>query len=108
MRLLALLTFLCLDLFPVAAFAAAPAPIGYWVTADGGEKLLVGADAQCSFAATGAATWGGGCAWQPSSIGGILSVWYSTIAGPAAVRWSVIWVNQTTIKVNGDVFYRRG
>jgi len=107
MRLLGLLSFLALTLFPASAFAQAAPPIGYWVTADGGEKLLVGADAQCSFAATGAATWGGRCTWQSSSIGGILSVWYSTIGGPAAVRWSVIWVNRTTIKVDGDVFYRR-
>ena len=43
-----------------AAHAQSAPPIGFWVTADGGERLLVGADSQCSFAATGAATWGGG------------------------------------------------
>ena len=90
-----------------AAHAQSAPPIGFWVTADGGERLLVGADSQCSFAATGAATWGGGCTWDATSRGGILSVWYSTIGGPAAVRWSVVWVNQTTITVNGDVFYRQ-
>jgi hypothetical protein len=108
MRILGLVLVFVLTLFPVSGFAAAPPPVGYWVTADGGEKLLVQGNAQCSFAATGAATWGGTCGWQPSSIGGILSVWYSTIGGPAAVRWSVIWVDRNTIKVDGDVFYRRG
>lgn len=90
-----------------SAYAQAAPPVGFWVTADGGEKLLVQANAQCSFAATGAATWGGNCTWQSTSRGGILSVWYSTIGGPAAVRWSVVWVNQTTITVDGDVFYRQ-
>jgi hypothetical protein len=102
----ALLAFL-LAAAPDAAFAQAAPPVGFWSTADGGEKLLVQANAQCSFAATGAATWGGNCTWQATSRGGILAVWYSTIGGPAAVRWSVVWVNQTTITVDGDVFYRR-
>jgi hypothetical protein len=107
-RIFTLLTsaFLIATLGSAVQAQSAP-PIGFWVTADGGEKLLVEANAQCSFAATGAATWGGGCTWQPSSRGGILSVWYSTIGGPAAVRWSVVWVNQTTITVDGDRFYRQ-
>jgi hypothetical protein len=27
--------------------------------------------------------------------------------GLAPIYWSVVWVNETTITVNGDVFYRR-
>ena len=87
--------------------AQAYAPIGYWTTADNGERLSVEANSQCSFEATGGAPFGGNCTWQSTSRGGILSIYYSTIGGPAAVRWSVVWVNQTTITVNGDVFYRR-
>ena len=91
----------------VPVLAQAYAPIGYWTTADNGERLSVEANAQCSFEATGGAPFGGNCTWQSTSRGGILSVYYSTIAGPAAVRWSVVWVNQTTITVDGDTFYRR-
>jgi len=87
--------------------AQAYAPIGYWTTADNGERLIVEANAQCSFEANGGTPFGGNCTWQSSSRGGILSVYYSTIGGPAAVRWSVVWVNQATITVDGDTFYRR-
>ena len=106
MRMVFAFLTICLMTLPSVAFAQAYAPIGYWATADNGERLLVGADAQCSFAAVGADTFGGNCTWESTSTGGILSVWYSTIAGPAAVRWSVVWVNQTTITVNGDVFHK--
>ena len=87
--------------------AQAYAPVGYWTTADNGERLIVEINSRCSFEATGGTAFGGDCTWQSSSRGGILWVYYSTVAGPAAVRWSVVWVDQTTITVNGDVFYRR-
>ena len=101
----ALLT-LCLLALASPALAQAYAPVGYWGTADNGERLLVGADAQCSFEAAGAAPFGGNCTWQSTSPGGILAIWYSTIGGPAAVRWSVVWLNQNAITVNGDEFHR--
>ena len=102
-----LLTVLLANMLSEPAQAQAAVPVGFWVTADGGERLLVQSNAQCSFAATGAAAWGGSCTWDSTSRGGILSVWYGTIAGPAAVRWSVVWVDQSTITVNGDVFHRQ-
>ena len=68
------------------ALAQAAAPIGYWTTADNGEGLIVGQDAQCSFQAAVGTGFGGDCTWQSTSGGGILAIWYSTIGGPAAVR----------------------
>ena len=45
--------------------------------------------------------------WQSSSAGGILALYYETIRGLAPIYWSVIWVNQGEITVDGDHFYRR-
>jgi hypothetical protein len=33
--------------------------------------------------------------------------YYQTVMGLAPIYWNVLWVNTTTITVNGDVFYRR-
>ncbi len=89
-----------------SALAQSAPPIGFWSTPDGGEKLLVGADAQCSFAAAGAQTWGGPCTWDATYSGGILSISYETVMGPAQVRFNVTWTSQTSISVNGDPFTR--
>ena len=99
--------FAGLALLPGLAFAQAAVPIGYWTTADNSERLLIGADTSCSFVAVGGAPSVGNCAWQSGSQGGILTLYYSTVMGLAPIYWSVVWVNQATITVNGDVFYRR-
>ncbi|MEO9231668.1 MAG: hypothetical protein ABI216_22325 [Devosia sp.] len=105
--ILAALALAVAALLPAPVLAQAAAPIGYWTTADNGERLLIGADTSCSFVAVGGAPSVGNCAWQSSSRGGILTLYYSTVMGLAPIYWSVIWVNQGTITVNGDVFYRR-
>ena len=109
MRLLIVLLSLVLTVSPGIALAqtTAPVPLGFWTTADGGERLLVQPGAFCSFVATAGTNVGGNCGWTPSSRGGILSIWYSTIGGPAQVQFNVVWINETTISVWGDVFYRR-
>ena len=94
-------------IMPTPVLAQAAAPIGYWTTADDGERLLIGADTSCSFVAVGGALSVGNCAWQSSSRGGILTLYYSTAMGLAPIYWSVVWINQGTITVNGDMFYRR-
>jgi hypothetical protein len=105
-RLAALSTvLLCCAAGP--ALAQSAPPVGYWSTPDGGERLLV-SNGQCSFAATGAATWGGSCGWDATYSGGILSIEYSTVQGPALVRFNVTWTGQNSISVNGDPFYRIG
>jgi hypothetical protein len=45
--------------------------------------------------------------WNPSSRGGILTIMSSQTYRPAPVYFNVVWVNQSTITVEGDVFYRQ-
>jgi len=105
--LLALLTFVLVAGAPAAATAQAPVPIGYWTTADNGERLLIQQDTSCSFFAVGGTQVAGSCVWRSTSRGGILTLYYQTAMGLAPIYWSVVWVNENTITVEGDVFYRR-
>ncbi len=89
------------------AHADAPAPVGFWATQDGSEQLLVSGSG-CSLAnGAGVPTTSGPCKWTPSSRGGILTIMSSQTYRPAPVYFNVVWVNQSTISVQGDVFYRR-
>lgn len=91
----------------VAHADGAAAPVGFWTTADGSEQLLVN-QSGCSLAnAAGVPTTSGPCKWTPSSRGGILTIVSSQTRKPAPVYFNVVWVNQSTISVEGDVFYRR-
>jgi len=49
----------------------------------------------------------GRCTWNPTSRGGILDIIYPMPLQPGHVRYSVVWVNRTTITVFGDVFHKR-
>ncbi|HVY52542.1 MAG TPA: hypothetical protein VHA07_13400 [Devosia sp.] len=89
------------------ASAQSAAPIGYWTTPDNGERLLIEANTDCSFFAVGGTQVAGRCVWQSTSRGGVLALYYQTVMGLAPIYWNVLWVNDTTITVNGDVFYRR-
>jgi hypothetical protein len=89
------------------AHAEAAAPVGFWATQDGSEQLLV-SQSGCSLAnGAGVPTTSGPCNWNPSSRGGILTIMSSQTRKPAPVYFNVVWVNQSTISVQGDVFYRR-
>ena len=91
-----------------AACAQSPVPIGFWTTADGSEQLLITQSAQCSLAdAQGRPVTSGPCSWNSSYGGGILTIMSSQTYTPSPVYYNVVWVNQTTIKVEGDVFYKR-
>ena len=92
---------------PNLALAQAAVPIGYWTTDDNSERLLVQANTSCSFYALGGAPSVGNCVWQSTSTGGVLALYYSTVMGLAPIYWSVVWVDQGTITLNGDVFHRR-
>ena len=107
MRRIAFLASLLLALMPAAAWAQAAPPIGYWTTDGDGERLLIEATGGCSFMAVGGVQVAGNCTWNPSSVGGILTLYYSTARGLAPIYWSVIYKDATTITVDGDVFYRR-
>jgi hypothetical protein len=89
------------------AHAEAAAPVGFWATQDGSEQLMV-SQSGCSLAnGAGVPTTSGPCKWAPSSGGGILTIMSSQTRRPAPVYFNVVWVNQSTISVQGDVFYRR-
>jgi hypothetical protein len=89
------------------AHAEAAAPVGLWATQDGSEQLLV-SQSGCSLAnGAGVPTTSGPCTWNPSSRGGILTIMSSQTRKPAPVYFNVVWVNQSAITVQGDVFYRR-
>jgi hypothetical protein len=91
-----------------AAHAQSPPPFGFWTTQDGSEQLLIQQSGQCSLAnAQGQPTTSGSCSWNASYAGGILTIMSSQLYKPAPIYFNVIWVNQTTITVNGDTFYRR-
>jgi hypothetical protein len=107
MRQIAILASLLLALAPGAASAQAAPPIGYWTTKGDGERLLIEANTSCSFVAVGGTQVAGNCVWNSSSNGGILTLYYQTVRGLAPIYWSVVYVNATTITVDGDVFYRR-
>ncbi len=94
-------------LLATPAFAQAAVPIGFWTTQDGGERLLIEQNTSCSFFAVGGTQVAGNCVWQSSSAGGILALYYETIKGLAPIYWSVVWVNQSEITVDGDPFFRR-
>jgi len=88
------------------AFAQAAPPVGVWQTADRSEMLVV-SNGTCRFTA-GRQLIIGRCGWQASSRGGILTIMNQTNYRPAPIRYSVVWINATTISVFGDVFHKVG
>lgn len=92
---------------PRGAEAQSAPPIGYWSNANETEQLYVGADAQCTFAAAGAAPWGGPCSWNATYSGGILTIVNQSAYQPAPVYFNVTWVDAGTISLEGDILTRR-
>lgn len=91
------------------AHAESPPPFGFWVTADGGEQLLITQDAQCSLAdGYGNITTSGSCTWNATYAGGIMTIYSNQLYQPAPIYFNVLWVDPSTITVEGDVFYRQG
>jgi hypothetical protein len=101
---------LCCGL-PLRAQGGAPPPLGYWVTQGGAETLLVDASGNCKFAGVNGANSLvilGACSWNPTSRGGILTIMNVYNYKPAPIRYSVVWIDQQTITVDGDVFHKSG
>jgi hypothetical protein len=91
----------------LARAQAAPAPIGNW--ANKTEGLVVQQSGTCGFLVNGKVAYSGTCHWEnPTAKGGILDMQYPMPLAPGHIRWSVIYVNQTTITLDGDVFYKQG
>ena len=85
---------------------ASPAPIGTW--ANKTEGLVVQQSGTCGFLVNGKAKWSGTCRWTASARGGILDLQYPMPLQPGHIRWSVVYINQTTISVDGETFYKQG
>jgi hypothetical protein len=89
------------------AQASAP-PIGNWVNINKTNGLVVMQNGTCGFLVNGKAKWSGACRWEtPSARGGILDLQYPMPLQPGHIRWSVIYVNQTTITLDGEAFYKQ-
>lgn len=85
---------------------AAPPPIGVWGNKT--EGLVVQQSGTCGFLVNGKVAYSGTCRWEtPSARGGILDLVYPMPLAPGHIRWSVIYVNQTTITLDGDVFNKK-
>jgi len=100
---------IALTIWPVAAAAQeAPPPIGYWTTERGDETLYVSENGLCKYEGPSAGILVvGNCSWQATSRGGILTIVTTGGPRPAPVYYNIVWINQTTISVWGDIFYRR-
>lgn len=110
MKKIIVLGIICAVLAIMAGSAQAqgsPPPIGFWTTVNGGERLLVEPNGQCSFAAPPSTFVGGTCYWEASQRGGILDITYRGVIGWQHVYFNILWINRGTISVEGDVFYRR-
>ncbi len=92
-----------------ASAQAAPAPIGNWVNQNKTNGLVVEQSGTCGFLVNGRPKWSGTCKWEtPSAKGGILDLQYPMPLAPGHIRWSVIYVNKTTITLDGEAFYKQG
>jgi hypothetical protein len=89
------------------AQGAAP-PIGNWVNQGKTNGLVVEKNGTCGFLVNGKAKWSGTCRWEtPSARGGILDLQYPMPLQPGHIRWSVVYINQTTITLDGEAFYKQ-
>jgi len=101
--------FVLLLALGATAQAAAPAPFGNWATKPASEQLYV-SSSWCRFTGnngTSSVLIEGECSWDPTSVGGILTIINVHFYKPAPVRYNIVWVNSRTIKVFGDVFYKQ-
>ena len=90
----------------IARAQASPPPIGTWGNQT--EGLVVQPSGTCGFLVNGRVAYTGTCHWEmPSVRGGILDMVYPLAGSTGHIRWSVIWVNQTTITLDKDVFYKK-
>lgn len=86
---------------------AAPPPIGTW--ANKTEGLVVQPSGTCGFLVNRKVAYSGTCHWEvPTARGGILDLTYPMPLQPGHIRWSVVYINQTTITLDGDTFSKTG
>lgn len=93
------------------AWAQAAMPFGFWSTDPGDETFYIGQNG-CQFEAFNARRQptrlvSGGCSWNSSSRGGILTIMAIQLYKRAPIYFNIVWVNKDTISVYGDIFHRR-
>ena len=80
-----------------------------WVNQNKTNGLVVEQNGTCGFLVNGRPKWSGTCKWEtPSAKGGILDLQYPMPLAPGHIRWSVIYINKTTITLDGEAFYKQG
>jgi hypothetical protein len=88
------------------AQGAAP-PIGVWANASKINTLIVEQNGTCGFTNKGKVAFSGTCKWTASARGGILDLQYPMPLQPGHIRWSVVYINQTTITIDGETFTKQ-
>ncbi|WP_137935085.1 hypothetical protein [Mesorhizobium comanense] len=83
---------------------SAPAPTGVW-DSDAGETMVIGQT--CKIEANGMDGAVGECSWDPSSNGGILTIMNVNAYQPAPVYFNIVWIDEASFSISGDVFHRR-
>lgn len=105
------LAFACMMLGVMSSQTAraqgAAAPIGYWANAAKVNTLVVEQNGTCGFTNKGKVLYSGTCRWQASARGGILDLQYPMPLKPGHIRWSIVYINQTTITVAGEKFFKQ-
>ena len=86
--------------------AQSPMPYGLWQGQNSGDYILINLDGSCS--ASGIVNVAGRCRWLPTSVGGVLNMYYPMPLRPGRIGWSVIWINRNLLRINGvELFVRR-
>lgn len=87
------------------AGAQSPAPLGHWRSRTSAAQLIVYQNGSCAF--LGSRPVQGNCTWNASSRGGILTLIYPMPLEPGKIYFNVVWVDQATISVFGELFSRQ-
>ena len=87
----------------ISASANSPMPTGLWVLGEGSFYI---SPSGCKFETpVGVTVWP--CSWKGTSRGGILTIMHNNGYEPAPVYFNIVWINQRTISIYGDVFHLR-
>lgn len=102
-RWLAVALLMLCDCAP--AGAQSPAPLGHWRSRTSAAQLIVYQNGLCAF--LGSRPVQGNCTWSASSRGGILTLIYPMPLEPGKIYFNIVWVDQATISVFGELFSRQ-
>jgi hypothetical protein len=92
---------------PAAHAGEARPPIGTWVgTFNDGSQLglIVNANGNCAYGVPNGAVTVGTCSWNPSSVGGIITLTYYNAGFESHAYYSVTYLDAQTIKLSDPYF----